>query len=322
MTASAATANWKFDFGNAGVSSGFTGVSASTGYNAVHWGMASHRPEMFQMSTAGGSGAGSDAVQFTSDDAANTFNVDLPKGLYEVTVTVGNAPRCSIKMEGMLQMMNLTRLNATETVQLPVTDGQLNIQAVTGIANGQRSVSAIEIKQLNTTGEMNPHLWICGDSTVANYYNQADTAQHGWGQLIGNYLSGTPAANYVVRNMATSGQYAKGFVDGGQFVPIETYGKPGDYYIISIGINDTNYSNGDEYYNVVSDMVTKAKAKGMTVILVKQQGRHGDLNRDPKLAAAGLADSLIRLAKNRMSKLLTCLHRGRISAFPSAVMTL
>ncbi|MBQ4464607.1 MAG: hypothetical protein II916_01395, partial [Oscillospiraceae bacterium] len=101
--------------------------------------------------------------------------------LYEVKVTVGNAPRCSIKMEGMLQMMNLTRLNATETVQLPVTDGQLNIQAVTGIANGQRSISAVEIKQLNTTGVMNPHLWICGDSTVANYYNQADTAQHGWG---------------------------------------------------------------------------------------------------------------------------------------------
>ncbi|MBR0484004.1 MAG: RICIN domain-containing protein, partial [Oscillospiraceae bacterium] len=282
MTASAATANWKFDFGGDGTTSGYTGVTASTAYSSsLGYGFA--QTGNVSNVNAGGSGAGSDAVQFTSDDTSNTFNVDLPTGLYEVTVTVGNAPRCSIKMEGMLQMMNLTRLNATETVQLPVTDGQLNIQAVTGIANGQRSISAIEIKQLNTTGVMNPHVWICGDSTVANYYNQADTAQHGWGQIIGNYLSGTPASGYVVRNMATSGQYAKGFVDGGQFDAIETYGKTGDYYIISIGINDTNYSNATEYYEVVTDMVVRAKAKGMTVILVKQQGRHGELNRSPML---------------------------------------
>ncbi len=303
MTASAATANWKFDFGNGGVSSGYTGVTAATGYSSsLGYGFA--QTGNVSDVNAGGSGAGSDAVSFNSDDAANTFNVDLPKGLYEVTVTVGNAPRCSIKMEGMMQIMNLTRLNATETIQLPVTDGQLNIQAVTGIANGQRSVSAIEIKQLNTTGEMNPHLWICGDSTVANYYNQADTAQHGWGQLIKNYLSGTPAANYVVRNMATSGQYAKGFVDGGQFVPIETYGKTGDYYIISIGINDTNYSNGDEYYNVVTDMVKKAKAKGMTVILVKQQGRHGDLNRSPMLSGRWFGGQLDQIGQEQGVKVV------------------
>lgn len=278
VEANAASANWKFDFGNGGVTSGYTGVSSGDGYDASR-GYGFAQTWNVGNVSAGGSGAGSDAVEFKSDDGANTFNVDLPKGLYEVKVTVGNAPRCSIKMEGMLQIMNLTRLNATETVKLPVTDGQLNIQAVTGIKNGQRSISAVEIKQINTTGEMPKMVWICGDSTVANYYNQADTAQHGWGQFFGGYVEG-----YEVRNMATSGQYAKGFVDGGQFEPIETYGKSGDKYIISIGINDTNYSNGDEYYATVTDMVKKAKAKGMEVILVKQQGRHGDYNRSPKLS--------------------------------------
>ena len=303
MTASAAEANWKFDFGNGGTASGYTGVTASTGYSSsTGYGFA--QTGNVSDVNAGGKGAGSDAVAFNSDDAANTFNVDLPKGLYEVTVTIGNAPRCSIKMEGMLQMMNLTRLNATETVQLPVTDGQLNIQAVTGIANGQRSISAIEIKQLNTTGVMNPHIWICGDSTVANYYNQDDTAQHGWGQLIGKYLSGTSVSNYVIRNMATSGQYAKGFVDGGQFVPIETYGKSGDYYIISIGINDTNYSNADEYYQTVTDMVKKAKAKGMTVILVKQQGRHGDLTRDKLLTGRWFGGQLDTIGAEQNVKVI------------------
>ncbi|MBR4626687.1 MAG: RICIN domain-containing protein [Ruminococcus sp.] len=277
--AAAATANWKFDFGSGGVSSGFTGVSASDGYDASRgYGFA----QTYNVGnvSAGGSGAGSDAVEFKSDDGANTFNVDLPKGLYEVKVTVGNAPRCSIKMEGMLQIMNLTRLNATETVKLPVTDGQLNIQAVTGIKNGQRSISAIEIKQINTTGEMPPMIWICGDSTVANYYNQADTAQHGWGQYFGSYAA---QYGFEVRNMATSGQFAKGFVDGGQFEAIRTYGKTGDKYIISIGINDMNYSNADEYKYVVTEMTKEAKKKGMEVILVKQQGRHGDYNRSPHL---------------------------------------
>ncbi|MDE5563950.1 MAG: RICIN domain-containing protein [Oscillospiraceae bacterium] len=282
LTVSAAS-NWKFDFGGGNVSSGYTGVSASDGYNAGK-GYGFANTGAVSNVNAGGSGAGSDAVSFNNDDIGNTFNVDLPKGLYQVTITTGNAPRCSIKMEGMLQIINVTGLNATETVQIPVTDGQLNIQAVTGMANREHSISAVEITQLNDTGVMNPHIWICGDSTVANYYNCADTSQHGWGQFLGDYLKGTAAEGYVIRNMAASGQYAKGFVDGGQFDCIESYGKSGDYYIISIGINDTNYSNADEYTQVVTDMVQRAKKKGMEVILVKQQGRRSDLNRDKLLS--------------------------------------
>ncbi|MBQ4465515.1 MAG: esterase, partial [Oscillospiraceae bacterium] len=76
QTASAAQANWKFDFGNAGTSSGYTGVSASTGYSAsLGYGFA--QTGNVSDVTAGGSGAGSDAVSFNSDDAKNTFNVDL-----------------------------------------------------------------------------------------------------------------------------------------------------------------------------------------------------------------------------------------------------
>lgn len=279
LEASAAATEWKFDLGGGGTESGYTGVSASDGYNTSRGYGFAQTWNVTNASTSG-RGAGSDCVVFNSDDTGNTFNVDLPKGLYEVKVTVGNAPRTSIKMEGMLQMMNLTRLNATETVKLPVTDGQLNIQAVTGIKNGERSISAIEIKQVNTTGEMPPTVWICGDSTVANYYNQDDSAQHGWGQFFQSKIAGS---GYEVRNMATSGQYAKGFLDGGQFAPIEAYGKKGDYYIISIGINDKNYSNETEYAETVTYMTQKAKAKGMTVLLVKQQGRRGDLTRSPLL---------------------------------------
>ena len=280
-TASAAQGNWKFDFGGNGAASGYTGVSASDGYNSSR-GYGFGQTYNVSNVSAGGSGANSDAVKFNSEDAYNTFNVDLPKGLYEITVTTGNSPRTTIKLEGMLQMINLTGNNAVETVQIPVTDGQLNVQAVAGMSNREYSISALEIKQLNTTGEMKPTIWICGDSTVANYYNTGDSSQHGWGQFLGNYVD---KSIYEIRNLAASGQFAKGFVDSGQFRPIEYYGKHGDIYIIAIGINDTNknYTTEQEYISTVTDMVQKAKAKGMNVLLVKQQGRRSDLSRNPLL---------------------------------------
>ena len=295
VSVQAASTNWKFDFGGSGAAGGYTGVSASDGYDqgrgygfAQTWNVANV--------SAGGNGVLADAVQFKDYGTGNTFYVDLPKGLYEVKVTVGNAPRTTIKLEGMVQMMNLTGRGATETVKIPVTDGQLNIQAVEGMSNREQSISAVEITQLNDTGEMPPTVWICGDSTVANYYNCADTSQHGWGQFFSGKLGGT---TFDVRNMATSGQYAKGFVDAGQFAPIETYGKSGDYYIISIGINDSNYSNETEYYNTVTDMVKRAKAKGMTVVLVKQQGRRGDLQRSPRLTGRWYGSSLDKIGSEQ-----------------------
>jgi len=293
--AKAASGNWKFDFGGSGAAGGYTGVSATDGYNSGRgYGFA----QTYNVSnvSAGGSGVLADAVKFNNYGSGNTFNVDVPKGLYEVKVTIGNAPRTTIKLEGMVQMMNLTGAGATETVKLPVTDGQLNIQAVEGMSNREQSIAAVEITQLNDTGVMPPTVWICGDSTVANYYNCADSSQHGWGQFFSGKM---PTGNYDVRNMATSGQYAKGFVDAGQFAPIETYGKSGDYYIISIGINDSNYSNETEYYNTVTDMVKRAKAKGMTVVLVKQQGRRGDLQRNPRLTGRWYGGSLDKIGSEQ-----------------------
>lgn len=305
VEAQAAQANWKFDFGGSGAAGGYTGVSAADGYNAGRgygfaqtWNVANV--------SAGGSGVTADAVKFNDYGSGNTFNVDLPKGLYEVKVTIGNAPRTTIKLEGMAQMMNLTGRGATETVKLPVTDGQLNIQAVEGMSKREQSISAVEITQINTTGTMPPMVWICGDSTVANYYNCADTSQHGWGQFFNGSVFGS---GYEVRNMATSGQYAKGFVDAGQFAPIEKYGKSGDYYIISIGINDSNYSNETEYYNTVTDMVKRAKAKGMEVILVKQQGRRGDLQRNPRLEGRWYGGSLDKIGSEQNVKVVDLFTR-------------
>lgn len=294
-TADAASGNWKFDLGGSGAASGYTGVSATDGYNSSR-GYGFVQTGSVANVAAGGSGAYADAVQFNSEAADNVFKVDLPKGTYDVRVVTGNVSRTTIKMEGMLQMINLTGNNAAETIRIPVTDGSLEIQAVAGRANTAFSISAIEITQINTTGATDPTVWICGDSTVASYYNVADTSQHGWGQFIGDYIDSN---KWQVRNLAASGQYAKGFVDAGQFAPVEYYGKAGDVYVISIGINDTNYSNADEYYNTVTDMVKKTKAKGMEVVLVKQQGRRGDLQRNPLLSGRWFGGQLDQIGSEQ-----------------------
>ena len=93
-------------------------------------------------------------------------------------------------------------------------------------------------------------------------------------------------------NMATGGQFAKGFIDAGQFKVIEKNGQSGDIFIVSIGINDTNYSNASEYHDAVTSMAKTALSKGMRVMLVKQQGRDGDILRNPKLEKRWFADEL------------------------------
>ena len=281
LTASAASTEWKFDFGGGGVQSGYTGVSASDGYNASRGYGFSSGTSVANVS-ASGIGALSDAVQFKNSTPTGgyTFCADVPNGLYQVSVWLGNTNRTSIAIENMYQIMNMTGNGAYHTLQVPITDGQLNICACAGKEGYAYSIAALEIKQISTQTHTNPTVWVCGDSTVCNYYPLNASTQAGWAQMLPDYLD---SREWQVMNMATGGQFAKGFVDAGQFKVIEKNGQPGDIYVISIGINDTNYSNADEYKATVTDMAKRAMAKGMRVILVKQQGRDGDILRNPKL---------------------------------------
>ena len=193
-----------------------------------------------------------------------------------------------------MQVVNMTGNNATHTWQMPITDGQLNIRATAGKEGYAFTMSSLLIKKLSDDPKMSQTVWICGDSTVCNYYPLDSSVQAGWGQVLDQYID---TNKWQIRNMAASGQYAKGFVDAGQFTPILKYGKPGDIYIISIGINDTNYSTREEYYQTVYDMTTQAKEKGMKVVLVKQQGRADDISRSTLLSGRWFSDQLDKVGE-------------------------
>ena len=279
----------KFDLG-ANASNGFTSVKAGDKYDkGKGYGFSGN--DVKDVAAAGRNEL-SDAVQFTGK---TTFNADVPNGLYKVKVTLGNTARTSVYMEDMLQIVNMTGNNAYDEIILPVTDGQLNIRAAAGKEGNAYSISAVEISKISDKTSMPPTVWLCGDSTVCNYYPLDSSTQAGWGQMLSKYID----SSWYVRNMAASGEYAQGFVSHGNFDCIEKYGKTGDVFVISIGINDGKYYKGDEYKKVVSDMVKRAKAKGMDVILVKQQGRKGDYSLSPLLKSRYFAAELDQIASEQ-----------------------
>lgn len=303
----AAGSTMKFDFGNGGSVSGYTQVKAETAYSR-NTGYGFHTPSQMKNVSASGSGILSDAVQFVASGmtSSNTFNVDLQKGLYQVKVILGNTTRTSVAAEGAFQVMNMTGNNASASFILPVTDGQLNLLATAGKDGYAFTLSALEITKLSDDPTTPPTIWMCGDSTVCDYYPLESSSQCGWGQLLGNYVD----SNFYVKNLATSGQYAKGYQTSGQFASVLKYIKPGDYYVIAIGINDGNYSNESEYYDSVTSMVKQAKAKGATVVLVKQQGRATDVTQHPTLTGRWYGATLDRIGNEQSVKVVDLFNRA------------
>lgn len=275
--ANAEPSNYRFDFGNGPVEHGYTGVSAADAYSPdKRYGF--NTPEHMADVPAKGTGAGSDAVRFLKfgTKSTNTFNVDLKEGLYKVTVTLGDTSRASIAAEGVFQEMNLTGNGATASFEIPGLDGQLNLLVTEGKVGTAFTLSALEIEKVSRHPEMDPTIWVGGDSTVASYYPLEASVQGGWGQMLPQHVD--PEA-FDIRNMATGGQTARGFRNDGQLEAILQYIKPGDLFLLEMGINDTAAKNATteaEFKEIMRDMVRQVAASGATPVLVTPQGRATD----------------------------------------------
>lgn len=270
---------YKFDFGNGDEQEGYIKIGADFAYDAS-LGYGFNTPENMKNVSASGTGAESDAVQFLTygTKSDNTFNVDLPNGLYEIKVVLGNTSRSSVAAEGVYQIMNMTGNCAEDKFQIPVTDGQLNILITEGKAGSAFTLSSMEISKLSDNPETNRTIYLGGDSTVCNYYPLDSSEQCGWGQLLPKYIN---TNTFQVRDMATGGQIARGFRDDGQFEAVMKYIKPGDYFILQFGINDCDKKNNEteaEFKEIMRDMIKQIKDKGATVILSTPQGRASDFN--------------------------------------------
>ena len=79
----------RFDFGGAGTEAGYIGVSAEDAYSAEN-GYGFANPAAVENVAASGTGALADAVRFLSNVPNHVFHVDLPIGVYKITVTTGD----------------------------------------------------------------------------------------------------------------------------------------------------------------------------------------------------------------------------------------
>ena len=300
----------KFDFGELGTENGYIGVLASDGYNqSKGYGFAN--TDAVENVKAGGTGALADAVRFKSDIPNHIFNVDLPKGVYRIKVTTGDVTSTTITAEGISQLFFLTGSNATDTFTIPVTDGQLNIYAGSGVGTNF-SISSLEIEQTSTDTVTKPTIWIGGDSTVASYYNVSDDVTHGWGQYLCNYVN---TEKYDVRNLSASGITSYD-LRRSLFATAEKYGKSGDILLLAAGINDYTKAyknnpdapNPSDFITYMTDMIQRAKAKGMTVYLVKQQGELNDCTQYPLPEKKWFSDAIDEMAASENVGIIDMFH--------------
>ena len=300
----------RFDFGGLDTADGYTGVSAADGYDSAK-GYGFSNTDAVEDVPASGTGALADAVRFKSDVPNHIFNVDLPEGVYKITVTTGDVQSTTITAERIPQLFFLTGSNATDSFTIPVTDGQLNIYAGSGVGT-EFSLSALEIEQTSTDTETKPTIWVGGDSTAASYYNVPDDTMRGWGQYLGNYVD---AEKYDVRNISASGITSYD-LRRSLFGTAEYYGKTGDILLLSVGINDYTKEykqhpdaiDPTDYITYMTDMVQRAKAKGMTVWLVKQQGELDDCGIYPLPDQKWFHDAIDQIAAAENVSILDLFH--------------
>ncbi|MEN8905483.1 MAG: SGNH/GDSL hydrolase family protein [Clostridiales bacterium] len=270
---------YKFDFGSVSVEKGFVGVNSTDKYTKEK-GYGFNSPEYIKDVVAVGTEENNDAIRFLKFGvkSKNTFNVDLPNGLYEIELTLGNTTRSSVAAEEVYQVMNMTGNNCYDKFQIPITDGQLNILVTEGKAGAIFTLSSIKIKKISNIPITKKTIYLCGDSTTCNYYPLETTNQAGWGQMFFKYIK---PEKYNIKNMATGGQIARGFKNDGQFESIMKYIKPGDVYMLDLGINDVNAKHNEpvgEFKEHMRDMIVQTKSKGALVILVTPHGRSIDFN--------------------------------------------
>ncbi|MGE6628883.1 rhamnogalacturonan acetylesterase [Bacillus sp. NPDC077027] len=269
----------KFDFGSRDVETGYKGVKAEDQYTKEK-GYGFYSPKQMENVSASGTGVKKDAVQFLSYGmkSTNTFQVDLANGWYEVEVILGDTARASVAAEGYFQVMNMTGNGASATFRLPITDGQLNLLVTEGKEGTAFTLSALHIQKLSDDATGDQTLFIGGDSTVCQYYPLDSSVQAGWGQMIEPFLQ---KGAFYVKNLATGGQFARGFYQDGQFASVLYAMKPGDIFLVQFGINDTNPKNNEseaEYKEWMREMIRQVRQKGGEVILSTPQGRATDFN--------------------------------------------
>lgn len=235
------------------------------------------------------------------------FAVDLPNGLYNVAMTMGDAIAPTITSVTYGPRRHVVRKAATTAGQyaahsftVKVTDGRLRL-SFGGIAPRINSLVITEARQAFT-------VFLAGDSTVTD---QETFPYAGWGQMLPLFFK----AEAAVDNHAKSGRSSRSFIDEGRLAAILEQIRPGDHLWIQFGHNDSkpDKERATDPYTTYKEKlgvyIKEARARQAHPLLITPmhrrkfdgQGRivdtHGDYIPAMKELAAELDVPLIDLAE-------------------------
>jgi lysophospholipase L1-like esterase len=116
-----------------------------------------------------------------------------------------------------------------------------------------------------------PTLFLIGDSTMANKDNPDKNPEHGWGQVLPQFLT----TGIEVQNHAMNGRSSKSFRTEGRWDKVEKQLKKGDFVVIQFGHNDQKIKDSTKFTNPFTQYranleryVNETRAKGATPILM------------------------------------------------------
>ena len=264
-----------FDFG-AEPEYGWIQVSEETKYNKYTGYGFSMISFVENVTTPAAGGVVSDAVKISYRYRDRTeFMADLPEGMYEIAVYTGEIKYMDISLEGYEVLFNIND-SCTETrMEIPVTDGTLNMRLLPGISGTELAVSAMTITRKSGLSERRRRVFVCGDSVAATYYPLLLTPPYdekcpgGWGQMLSVYL---PEDVYV-HNISSAGFSTASFIENDTIENRLHFAEEGDIVIIALGINDHRIMTAEEYETKLAELTERVRALGCVPVLCSDTAR-------------------------------------------------
>lgn len=122
-----------------------------------------------------------------------------------------------------------------------------------------------------TFAQKKPTLFLIGDSTMANKENPDKNPEHGWGQVLPQFMT----SGIEIQNHAMNGRSSKSFRTEGRWDKVEKQLKKGDFVVIQFGHNDQKIKDSTKFTNPYTQYkanleryVNETRAKGATPILM------------------------------------------------------
>ena len=291
-----------FTFGQGATMTAATVYSQETGYGWM-------QPTNITLTDGDGYVAG---TNYRTADTSNTtyeyptFVMDVPVGIYEVTIVQGtNGTDAAVNgayVEGNMYSVRWSTEGfavsftepsegsyiwtaagetKTSTVQTAVADGQLTVNLATWLkddgTSGQTYVKEISVKRVEQkiAHSSAPTLRFIGDSTLAKYPPEDGGTwtpipeRTGWGQdfSMGKFVDDS----VVLVNKAVAGSSLASYVYDGYYNDFFLNSHPGDTVIIESGINDSatgrRYSDATQFETRLRYLIDSCQAFGLDVII-------------------------------------------------------